>query len=63
MFDWSAEIKTCEEDYYKWTQWLFLQLYKKGLAYRKQSLVNWCPSCETVLANEQAEGGVCERCG
>ena len=63
MFDWSAEIKTCEPDYYKWTQWLFIELYKKGLAYRKQSLVNWCPSCETVLANEQAEGGVCERCG
>ena len=63
MFDWSAELKTCDPEYYKWTQWLFLQLYKKGLAYRKQSLVNWCPSCETVLANEQAEGGVCERCG
>ncbi len=62
MFDWSAEIKTCEEDYYKWTQWLFLQLYKKGLAYRKEALVNWCPSCETVLANEQVVGGVCERC-
>ncbi len=63
MFDWSAEIKTCEEDYYKWTQWLFLQLYKQGLAYRKEALVNWCPSCETVLANEQVVGGVCERCG
>ena len=62
MFDWTAEIITCEEDYYKWTQWLFLQLYKKGLAYRKEALVNWCPSCETVLANEQAEGGICERC-
>ncbi len=62
MFDWTAEIKTCEEDYYKWTQWLFLQLYKQGLAYRKEALVNWCPSCETVLANEQVVGGVCERC-
>ncbi len=63
MFDWSAEVKTCEENYYKWTQWLFLQLYKKGLAYRKEALVNWCPSCETVLANEQVVGGECERCG
>ena len=62
MFDWSAELKTCEEDYYKWTQWLFLQLYKKGLAYRKEALINWCPSCETVLANEQVIGGECERC-
>ncbi len=63
MFDWSAELKTCDENYYKWTQWLFLQLYKKGLAYRKEALVNWCPSCETVLANEQVVGGECERCG
>ena len=63
MFDWSAEITTCNEEYYKWTQWLFLQLYHKGLAYRKEALVNWCPSCETVLANEQVVGGVCERCG
>ena len=63
MFDWSAEVKTCDENYYKWTQWMFLQLYKRGLAYRKEAPVNWCPSCQTVLANEQAEGGVCERCG
>ena len=63
MFDWSAEVKTCEEDYYKWTQWMFLRLLEKGLAYRKEAPVNWCPSCQTVLANEQAEGGVCERCG
>ena len=63
MFDWSAEMVTCDESYYKWTQWLFLQLYKKGLAYRKNALVNWCPSCETVLANEQVIGGECERCG
>lgn len=63
MFDWSAEVKTCEEDYYKWTQWMFLQLYKKGLAYRKEAPVNWCPSCNTVLANEQVVDGACERCG
>lgn len=63
MFDWSAEMITCNEDYYKWTQWLFIQLYKKGLAYRKEALVNWCPSCETVLANEQVIQGECERCG
>ncbi|MBP5372735.1 MAG: leucine--tRNA ligase, partial [Clostridia bacterium] len=63
MFDWSAEIKTCMPDYYKWTQWLFLKLYENGLAYRKEAPVNWCPSCNTVLANEQASGGVCERCG
>ncbi len=63
MFDWSAEIKTCNEDYYKWTQWLFLKLYEKGLAYRKEAPVNWCESCKTVLANEQVVNGVCERCG
>ena len=63
MFDWSAEIKTCEEAYYKWTQWMFLQLYKRGLAYRKAAPVNWCPSCQTVLANEQVTEGCCERCG
>ncbi|MBO4573405.1 MAG: leucine--tRNA ligase [Clostridia bacterium] len=63
MFDWTAEIKTCMPDYYKWTQWMFLRLYEKGLAYRKEAPVNWCPSCNTVLANEQAAGGVCERCG
>lgn len=63
MFDWNAEIKTCNEDYYKWTQWLFLKLFEKGLAYRKEAPVNWCPSCKTVLANEQVVNGVCERCG
>ncbi len=62
MFDWSAEIKTCEEDYYKWTQWLFLKLYENKLAYRKEAPVNWCPSCKTVLANEQVVNGECERC-
>ncbi len=63
MFDWSAEIKTCEEDYYKWTQWIFLKLYEKGLAYRKEAPVNWCSGCNTVLANEQVIDGKCERCG
>ena len=63
MFDWSAEIKTCEEDYYKWTQWMFLQLYKRGLAYRKEAPEHWCPSCNTVLANEQVKEGACDRCG
>ncbi|MEG2002312.1 MAG: leucine--tRNA ligase [Clostridia bacterium] len=63
MFDWDNEIKTCDPDYYKWTQWMFLQLYKNGLAYRKEAPVNWCPSCQTVLANEQVKEGVCERCG
>ncbi len=62
MFDWSAEVITCNEDYYKWTQWLFLKLYEKGLAYRKEAPVNWCPSCKTVLANEQVVNGECERC-
>jgi leucyl-tRNA synthetase len=61
-YDWDHEIVTCDESYYKWTQWLFLQLLKQGLAYRKEAPVNWCPSCLTVLANEQAAGGTCERC-
>lgn len=62
-FDWDYEIKTCEPDYYKWTQWLFLQLYKHGLAEEKLAPVNWCPSCSTVIANEQVVDGCCERCG
>jgi leucyl-tRNA synthetase len=64
MYDWNAELMTCVPEYYKWNQWLFLQLYKKGLAYRKNAPVNWCPSCQTVLANEQVlSNGTCERCG
>ncbi len=62
-YDWDREISTCKPDYYKWTQWIFLQLYKKGLAYKKKGVVNWCPSCSTVLANEQVVEGKCERCG
>jgi leucyl-tRNA synthetase len=64
MYDWNAELMTCVPEYYKWNQWLFLQLYKKGLAYRKNAPVNWCSSCNTVLANEQVQAdGTCERCG
>ncbi len=63
MYDWSKEINTSSPEYYRWTQWLFLQLYKKGLAYKKLSAVNWCPKCLTVLANEQVLDGSCERCG
>lgn len=63
MFNWDEEVITCQPDYYKWTQWLFLKLYEKGLAYRKKAPVNWCPSCNTVLANEQVVDGACERCG
>ena len=61
-FDWDREVTTCMPDYYKWTQWLFLQLYKNGLAYKKNASVNWCPGCQTVLANEQVVEGACERC-
>ncbi|HEX2867702.1 MAG TPA: leucine--tRNA ligase [Ignavibacteriales bacterium] len=64
MYDWDSELMTCVPEYYKWNQWLFIQLYKKGLAYRKNAPVNWCPSCQTVLANEQVlADGSCERCG
>jgi len=62
MFNWDNEVITCNPDYYKWTQWVFLKLYEKGLAYRKKAPVNWCPSCNTVLANEQVHEGACERC-
>ena len=62
-FDWDREINTTDPSYYKWTQWIFLQLYKKGLAYKKEMAVNWCTSCKCVLANEEVVGGVCERCG
>jgi leucyl-tRNA synthetase len=62
MIDWSHSLATTDPGYYKWTQWVFLQLLKQGLAYKKQAAVNWCPSCKTVLANEQVIGGRCERC-
>ncbi len=62
-YDWEREVTTCLPDYYKWTQWLFLKLYEHGLAYKKKATVNYCPTCDTVLANEQVVGGVCERCG
>ena len=61
-YDWDREVATCHRDYYKWTQWIFIQFYKKGLAYKKKNPVNWCPSCQTVLANEQVVDGKCERC-
>ena len=62
-FDWSREINTTDPNYYKWTQWIFLQMFKKGLAYKKEMNVNWCTSCKCVLANEEVVNGVCERCG
>ncbi|MGB2660817.1 MAG: leucine--tRNA ligase, partial [Candidatus Omnitrophota bacterium] len=61
-YDWTREVTSCLPDYYKWTQWIFLKLFEKGLAYRKKAFVNWCPSCNTVLANEQVVNGACERC-
>lgn len=63
MVDWTRSLSTTDPEYYRWTQWVFLQLYKQGLAYKKQAAVNWCPSCKTVLANEQVIAGECERCG
>lgn len=61
-YDWEREVISCLPEYYKWTQWIFLKLYEKGLAYKKKAFVNWCPSCKTVLANEQVVNGACERC-
>jgi leucyl-tRNA synthetase len=61
-YDWNKEINSSMPEYYKWTQWIFIQLFKKGLAYKRRAAVNWCPSCNTVLANEQVINGACERC-
>ncbi len=62
-YDWNRELATCRPDYYRWEQWLFLKMYQNGMAYRKESFVNWCQDCQTVLANEQVEAGLCWRCG
>ncbi|MDR0644083.1 MAG: leucine--tRNA ligase [Treponema sp.] len=62
-YDWDREVSTCEADYYKWTQWIFLKLFEKGLAYESDSPINWCPSCKTGLANEEVKEGLCDRCG
>ena len=61
-YDWTREVKTCDPDYYKWTQWIFAELYRAGLVYRAEKFVNRCPSCQTVLANDQVVDGLCERC-
>ena len=62
-FDWDRMVDTTDPNYYKWTQWIFLQMYKQGLAYKTSMPVNWCTSCKIVLANEEVVNGVCERCG
>ena len=62
-FAWDNRLETYDPDYYKWTQWLFIQMFKAGLAYKDVAFVNWCPSCKTVLADEQVENNMCERCG
>ena len=63
LYDWSKELDTTDPDYYKWTQWIFLQMHKKGLTYQSNMPINWCPSCKTGLANEEVVNGGCERCG
>jgi leucyl-tRNA synthetase len=62
-YDWERELNTTDPDFYKWTQWIFKQIYKKGLAYESQEPINWCPSCKTGLSNEDLDGDQCERCG
>ena len=63
IYDWDMEVNTTDPEFYKWTQWIFVQMFKKGLAYEKQMPINWCPSCKTGLANEEVVNGNCERCG
>ena len=63
IYDWDMEVNTTDPEFYKWTQWIFVQMFKKGLAYEKQMPINWCPSCKTGLANEEVVNGKCERCG
>ncbi len=62
-YDWDREVRTCDPQYYKWTQWIFVKMFKEGLAYEKEFPINWCPSCKTGLANEEVKEGRCERCG
>ena len=63
IYDWDMEVNTTDPKFYKWTQWIFVQMFKKGLAYEKEFPINWCPSCKTGLANEEVVNGCCERCG
>ena len=63
IYDWDMEVNTTDPEFYKWTQWIFVQMFKKGLAYEKEFPINWCPSCKTGLANEEVVNGCCERCG
>ena len=63
IYDWDMEVNTTDPNFYKWTQWIFVQMFKKGLAYEKEMPINWCPSCKTGLANEEVVNGCCERCG
>ena len=63
LYDWDMEVNTTDPEFYKWTQWIFVKMFKEGLAYEKEFPINWCPSCKTGLANEEVVNGCCERCG